>query len=288
MHSKTLANQVAMPVLGFGVYQMKEAQTAQQAVYAAIQAGYRQIDTAASYGNERAVGAGIRQAIADGLVTRAELFVTSKMWVADACPERAAAAINATLDRLGLEYLDLYLLHQPYNDVFAAWRAMEAAYEKGQLRAIGVSNFSISQLANLSAFSKRKPMVNQIEVNPFQQNQALVNYCLAQGVQPVAWAPFAEGKHDLFQQPLLAEIAAAHHKSIAQVILRWCLQRDLLVVAKSSRYERMQENQAVFDFTLTLAELTAISTLDTGQSMFFDHADPAMIDWMATRSVAYE
>ncbi len=194
MEYTELTNTTKMPVLGFGVFQVQEKGAAKQAVIDAIKTGYRLIDTAASYGNEREVGEGISTAIEEGLVTREELFVTSKMWVQDVSADKAASAILASLERLNLEYLDLYLIHQPYNDVFGAWRAMEKAYRAGQLKAIGVSNFDIAQLTNLSEFSEIKPMLNQIEVNPFQQNKKDVAYFSDYGVQTEAWAPFAEGK----------------------------------------------------------------------------------------------
>ncbi|CAH1851964.1 aldo/keto reductase [Convivina praedatoris] len=287
MEYKTLSNQVKIPVLGFGVFQMQEAGEAKQAVFEAIKAGYRLIDTAASYGNEREVGQGIAAAISDGLVKREDLFVTSKMWVADVAPDKAAAAIDASLARLQLDYLDLYLIHQPYNDVFSAWRAMEEAYRLGKLRSIGVSNFDIAQLTNLAEFSEIKPMLNQIEVNPFQQNQKDAEYFEQYGVQVEAWAPFAEGKNGLFENPILQKIAESHQKSIAQVILRWLVQRDIVVLAKSNKSERMQQNLAVLDFDLSMDEMQKIQQLNTGKSMFFDHADPKMIQWMAGREIQY-
>ncbi|WP_349515119.1 aldo/keto reductase [Leuconostoc suionicum] len=288
MEYKELTNNTKMPVLGFGVFQVQEKGAAKQAVINAIKTGYRLIDTAASYGNEREVGEGISTAIEEGLVTREELFVTSKMWVQDVCADKAASAILASLGRLNLEYLDLYLIHQPYNDVFGAWRAMEEAYKTGQLKAIGVSNFDIAQLTNLAEFSEIKPMLNQIEVNPFQQNKKDVAYFSYYGVQTEAWAPFAEGKNGLFSNEILKEIGDKYNKSIAQVVLRWLTQKNIVVVAKSVKPERMAQNLNVFDFKLTDKEMEKIASLDTNISQFFDHADPDMIKWMANREISYD
>ncbi|KMY76857.1 aldo/keto reductase [Leuconostoc mesenteroides] len=288
MEYTELTNTTKMPVLGFGVFQVQEKGAAKQAVIDAIKTGYRLIDTAASYGNEREVGEGISTAIEEGLVTREELFVTSKMWVQDVSADKAASAILESLERLNLEYLDLYLIHQPYNDVFGAWRAMEKAYRAGQLKAIGVSNFDIAQLTNLSEFSEIKPMLNQIEVNPFQQNKKDVAYFSDYGVQTEAWAPFAEGKNGLFSNEILKEIGDKYNKSIAQVVLRWLTQRHIVVVAKSVQPERMAQNLNVFDFKLTDKEMEKIASLDTNISQFFDHADPEMIKWMANREISYD
>jgi len=288
MEYTKLTNNTKMPVLGFGVFQVQEKGAAKQAVIDDIKTGYRLIDTAASYGNEREVGEGISTAIEEGLVTREELFVTSKMWVQDVSADKAASAILASLERLNLEYLDLYLIHQPYNDVFAAWRAMEEAYRTGQLKAIGVSNFDIGQLTNLAEFSEIKPMLNQIEVNPFQQNKKDVAYFSDYGVQTEAWAPFAEGKNGLFSNEILKEIGDKYNKSIAQVVLRWLTQRNIVVVAKSVKPERMAQNLNVFDFELTDKEMEKIDSLDTNISQFFDHADPDMIKWMANREISYD
>lgn len=288
MEYTELTNTTKIPVLGFGVFQVQEKGAAKQAVIDAIKTGYRLIDTAASYGNEREVGEGISTAIEEGLVTREELFVTSKMWVQDVSADKAASAILASLERLNLEYLDLYLIHQPYNDVFGAWRAMEKAYRAGQLKAIGVSNFDIAQLTNLSEFSEIKPMLNQIEVNPFQQNKKDVAYFSDYGVQTEAWAPFAEGKNGLFSNEILKEIGDKYNKSIAQVVLRWLTQRHIVVVAKSVQPERMAQNLNVFDFKLTDKEMEKIASLDTNISQFFDHADPEMIKWMANREISYD
>lgn len=283
MDMRKLRNDVDVPALGFGVFQVTEEGAAKQAVYDAIKAGYRLIDTATSYGNEAEVGAGIQAAIDDGLVTRDDLFVTSKLWVEDVTADKAPQAIKASLNRLNLEYLDLLLIHQPYNDIFGAWRAMEDAYDNGLVRSIGVSNFDEAQVTNLAEFSRIKPMVDQIEVNPFCQNIDKVQYLQDYGVQVEAWAPFAEGKHDLFKNEKLQAIGDKYNKSIAQVILRWLYQRDIIPLAKSVKPERMDQNLSVLDFQLSDEDMQEIATMDTKESQFFDHHDPKMIKWMASR-----
>ncbi|GAA6237184.1 aldo/keto reductase [Apilactobacillus micheneri] len=287
MNYRNLPNQVKIPSLGFGVFQISEKGATKQAVLDAIKSGYRLIDTAASYGNEREVGEGIKEAIAQGIVTRDDLFITSKLWVDDVSATKTPQAIKDSLNRLQLDYLDLLLIHQPYNDVFGAWRAMEDAYSKGSLKAIGVSNFDIAQITNLAEFSKIKPMVDQIEVSPFEQNIEKVNYLNDYGVQVEAWAPFAEGKHDLFKNELLQEIGDKYNKSIAQVILRWLCQRDIIPLSKSVKAERMEQNIDVLDFKLSDEDMNKIATLDRKESQFFDHHDPDMIKWMASRTIEY-
>lgn len=283
MDMRKLTNDVKIPSLGFGVFQVTEEDAARQAVYDAIKAGYRLLDTATSYGNEEEVGAGIQDAINDGLVTREDLFVTSKLWVEDVTADKAPQAIKNSLNRLNLEYLDLLLIHQPYNDIFGAWRAMEDAYDKGLVRSIGVSNFDEAQVTNLAEFSNIKPMVDQIEVNPFCQNIDKVQYLQDYGVQVEAWAPFAEGQHDLFKNEKLQAIGDKYNKSIAQVILRWLYQRDIIPLAKSVKPERMDQNLSVLDFELSDEDMQEIATMDTKESQFFDHHDPKMIKWMASR-----
>jgi 2,5-diketo-D-gluconate reductase A len=283
MEFRTLGNSTKMPILGFGVYQVKDANEATEAVLNAIHAGYRLIDTAASYGNERAVGEAIKRTD----VAREELFITSKLWVQDAGYEKTTQAIKDSLKRLQLNYLDLYLIHQPFNDVFGSWRAMIDAQKAGLIKEIGVSNFSISQLTNLAEFTGVKPSINQIEVNPFNQNNSSVAYFSDYGVQVEAWAPFAEGRNGLFSNETLKKIGDTHHKSIAQVVLRWLIQRGLVVVAKSSQPKRMAQNIDVLDFKLTDAEMTAISELNVGKSQFFAHDDPEIIKWMASRTIDY-
>ena len=287
MNKRTLANNVTIPTLGFGVFQVPNQGAAKQAVIDSIKTGYRLIDTAASYGNEREVGEGIKAAIEEGIVKREDLFITSKLWVHDVTATKAPKAIQDSLDRLQLDYLDLLLIHQPYNDVFGAWKAMEEAYEKGLVKSIGVSNFDNAQITNLAEFNDIKPMVAQIEVNPFCQNIEKVQYMQNYGVQIEAWAPFAEGKHDLFKNELLQSIGDKYNKSIAQVVLRWLYQRDIIPLAKSVKPERMQQNIDVLDFELSDEDMEQIKTLDTNQSQFFDHHDPKMIKWMAGRTIEY-
>lgn len=268
-----------MPVAGFGVFQIPDAAECERSVRDAIEAGYRLIDTAASYLNEAAVGRALR---ASG-VARKELFVTSKLWLQDAGYERTRLAIDRSLDRLQLEQLDLFLIHQPFGDVHGSWRAMEEALKAGRLRAIGVSNFHPDRLADIQAFNEVPPAVNQVEVNPFHQQAESLSFMRDNGVQAQAWAPFAEGRNQLFQNPLLAGIGRKHGKSVGQVVLRWLVQRGVAVLAKSVRRERMAENLAIFDFQLDEADMAAVATLETGQSSFFSHRDPAIVKWMAGR-----
>lgn len=281
MQDVTLSNGMKMPILGYGVFQIADEAECERCVVDAVQAGYRLIDTAASYKNEVAVGRGLK---CSG-VSRDQLFVTSKLWVEDAGYERARAAIDASLKRLALDYLDLFLIHQPFSDVYGAWRAMEEAHRAGKLRAIGVSNFQSDRLMDLAAFNEIRPAVNQIEVNPFHQQDDSVNFMRGLGVQPEAWAPFAEGRNNLFQNDLLVKIARGHDKSVGQVVLRWLVQRGVVALAKSVRKERMLENLAVFDFELTDADMESIATLETGTSSFFSHRDPAIVKWMSERKL---
>lgn len=270
----TLNNGVTMPQLGFGVFQVPDLDDCEAAVTAALKAGYRLIDTATAYQNEEAVGRAIKKS---GL-KREDLFITSKLWVSDFTYERAQRGIDASLKRLGLDYMDLYLLHQPYGDTMGAWRALEEAYHAGKIRAIGVSNFYADQLKNLELTMTVQPAVNQIEVNPWYQQTDEVNFNQHEQVRVEAWAPFAEGKHDIFNQPTIQAIAEAHHKTTGQVILRWLLQRGITVIPKSVHPERMAENMAVFDFELSTSEMAALASLDTGVSQFFDHRDPVTIE----------
>lgn len=279
MHHITLNNGIAMPILGFGVFQIPDPAECERSVVDAIGAGYRLIDTAASYQNEAAVGTGIRH----GGVARSDLFVTSKLWVQDTGYEATARAIDNSLRRLQMDYLDLYLIHQPFGDVHGSWRAMQEALKAGKLRAIGVSNFAPDRLADLMAFNDIAPAVNQIEINPFHQQAFATAFMAENKVQAEAWAPFAEGKNDLFHNPVLAGIAAKYGKSIGQVVLRWLVQRNIVALAKTVRRQRMEENLDVFDFVLTDADLLAIATLEIGSSSFFSHQDPAIVKWMSER-----
>ncbi|WP_312436235.1 aldo/keto reductase [Janthinobacterium sp.] len=281
MQHVTLNNGITMPVLGFGVFQIPDPAECERSVIEAIGAGYRLIDTAASYMNEAAVGNGLRHSG----VARQELFITSKLWVQDTGYERTRDAIDASLRRLQLDYLDLFLIHQPYGDVHGSWRAMQDAYRAGKLRAIGVSNFQSDRLMDIIAFNDIAPAVNQIEVNPFHQQADSVAFMQEHGVQAQAWAPFAEGHNQLFGNPVLLGIAGKYGKSAGQVVLRYLVLRGIAVLAKTVRPERMLENLAVFDFDLDEADMGAIATLETGASSFFSHRDPAIVKWMSERKL---
>lgn len=277
----TLNNGVQMPVLGFGVFQVPDPAECERSVRDAIDVGYRLLDTAASYGNEEAVGAAIK---AHG-IDRSELFVTTKLWVEDASYEGAKAAFERSINKLELDYLDLWLIHQPYGDVYGAWRAMEELHRAGRIRAIGVSNFYPDRLVDFVLHNEISPAVNQIEIHPFHQQEDAQKVLEEYKVQPEAWGPFAEGKNGLFSNDLLQSIARKHGKSIAQVVLRWLNQRGIVAIPKSVRKERMAENFAIFDFQLDNDDLAAIATLDQKASSFFDHRDPAMVKWLGTRKL---
>ncbi|MBZ5962897.1 aldo/keto reductase [Leuconostoc gasicomitatum] len=269
----TFENGVKIPKLGFGVFQINDLKQTEETVEKAINKGYRLFDTAAAYGNESAVGLAINKSS----IPREDFFITTKLWIQDYSYENAKKAIDNTLQKMQLEYLDLYLLHQPYGDVFGAWRALEEAHKNGKIRAIGVSNFEPFQLENLSLFNDIKPMVNQIEINPWEQNKKTVAYNQENGILSEAWAPFAEGKNNLFSNKSLQEIADVHSKNVGQVVLRWLLQRDIIVIPKTIHENRMIENINVFDFELTDSEMAQISDLDLKQSQFFDHQDPKAV-----------
>lgn len=270
-----------MPIAGYGVFQIADAQECSRCVVDAIQVGYRLIDTAASYMNEAAVGQGIEQSG----VAREQLFVTSKLWVQDTGYERTQKAIDESLRRLQLDYLDLYLIHQPFGDVHGSWRAMQDANRSGKLRAIGLSNFQPDRLMDITVFNEIKPAVNQIEVNPFQQQEEGTAFMRELGVQAEAWAPFAEGRNNLFQNELLQGIANKYGKTIGQVVLRWVVQLGVVVLAKSVRKERMVENLAIFDFELDEDDMAKIKTLNTDTSSFFSHRDPSIVKWMSERKL---
>jgi 2,5-diketo-D-gluconate reductase A len=267
-----LNNGVKMPVLGFGVYQVPAEQT-EQVVSDALAVGYRSLDTAAAYQNEEAVG----RAIAASGISRSELFVTTKLWIQDVGEGNARRAFEASLKRLGLDYVDLYLIHQPFGDYYSSWRAMQEINREGLAKAIGVSNFCPDRLVDLIANNEITPAVDQIETHPFNQRTADQELMREHGVQIESWGPFAEGQNNIFSDPVLSEIGAAHGKSVAQVVLRWLIQRDVIVIPKSVRPERMRENIDVFDFELTDDDMARIAGLDTGATLFFNHDDPEWV-----------
>ncbi|MCQ1946113.1 MULTISPECIES: aldo/keto reductase [unclassified Arthrobacter] len=272
MENVTLNNGVEMPILGFGVYQVPPDET-EEAVTNALAAGYRSLDTAAAYQNEAAVGRAVQKS---GLA-RNELFITTKLWIQDNGEATTTRAFEASLQNLGTEYVDLYLIHQPFGDVYGEWRVMEQLYSDGAARAIGVSNFAPDRLVDLVIHHDVVPAVNQIETNPFYQ-RAVENQLMSdRGIRHESWAPFAEGKNNLFSDPTLSAVGEAHGKSIPQVVLRWLIQRGIVVIPKSVRPDRMAENFDVFDFELSPQEMAAIADLDTGKSMFFDHRDPEAV-----------
>lgn len=277
MEYVTLNNGVKMPILGFGVYQIKDPKECEQAVADAISVGYRLIDTAASYGNEEAVGRAVRRC----KVPREELFITTKLWISDTSYEGARKAFQKSMDKLGLDYLDLYLIHQPMNDYYGAWRAMTELYKEGKIRAIGVCSFYPDRLADLVAFNEVAPAVNQVETNIFFQQKKAQEVMEEKGVQMESWAPFAEGRGNLFGNPVLKGIGEKYGKSVAQVVLRWQIQRGIVCIPKSVKKERMEQNIQVFDFELSDADMELIAVLDTNCSAFFDHRDPAVIDMLA-------
>lgn len=281
MQTVKLNNGVAMPILGFGVFQVTDAEVCERSVSEAIRVGYRLIDTAASYLNEDAVG----RAIKSSGVAREELFVTTKLWLEDAGYERTMKAFEKSLKRLQLDTLDLYLIHQPYGDVYGSWRAMEELYREGRIRAIGVSNFYPDRIMDLILHNEVVPAVNQIETHPFNQQIETQKFLQENNVQIESWGPFAEGKNNIFQNELLLSIAGKYQKTVAQVILRWLTQRGVVVIPKSVRRERMLENFNIFDFELSAEDMDAIKALDTKVSSFFDHRDPAMVKWLGTRKL---
>jgi 2,5-diketo-D-gluconate reductase A len=276
-----LNNGVEMPMLGFGVFQVPDPNECERSVYDAIQVGYRLIDTAASYMNEEAVGKAIKRSAAP----REELFITTKLWIQDAGFEKTKKAFEKSLKKLQLDYLDLYLIHQPYNDVHGAWRAMEELYEQGKVRAIGISNFQPDRVMDLISFNRIVPAVNQIETHPFHQQIETQKFLQENGIQHESWGPFAEGKNNLFKNELLASIGKKYGKSIAQVVVRWLTQRGIVAIPKSVRKERMEENFNIFDFKLSEEDMQSIQTLDQKTSAFFDHRDPAMVKWLASRKL---
>jgi 2,5-diketo-D-gluconate reductase A len=276
-----LNNGVDIPILGFGVFQITDCDECENCVVEAIQTGYTHIDTAASYRNEEAVGEGIKQSG----VAREKLFITTKLWIQRNGYEGTKQAFENSLKRLQVDYIDLYLIHQPFGDVYGEWRAMEELYQQGKVRAIGVSNFPPDRLMDLMIHNNITPAVNQIEVNPFQQQIDTQKFLLNNTIQVEAWAPFAEGRQNIFQNELLKSIAVKYKKSVAQVILRWLVQRGIIALAKTTNKDRMIENISVFDFELSTEDISAITTLDTKTSSFFDHRNPEMVKWLGNRKL---
>jgi 2,5-diketo-D-gluconate reductase A len=274
-----LNNGVEIPLLGFGVYQVPAEET-EQVVTEALATGYRLLDTAASYGNEEAVGRGI----ANSGIPRSELFVTTKLWIQNGPgEEKAKRAFASSLERLGLDYVDLYLIHQPLGDYYGSWRAMQELNREGLAKAIGVSNFYPDRLVDLIEHNEITPAVNQVETHPFFQRTDYQGLMSEHGVQIESWGPFAEGRNNLFSDPTLSGIAGEHGKSVAQVVLRWLVQRGVIVIPKSVRAERMRENLEVFDFEVSEEQMARIAELDVGKSLFFDHHDPEMVNWLNSR-----
>lgn len=280
MKNITLNNGIEIPILGFGTYQIPDEQ-AETAVLEAINAGYRHIDTAQSYQNESGVGRGMKKSG----IQREKVFLTTKIWVENTSYEGVRDSLQRSLSRLNTDYIDMVLLHQPYNDVYGAWKALEEAQKSGTIHAIGVSNFSVDRAIDLAEFNEVTPQVNQIEVNPFHQQEAAKNVLKDEGIAIEAWAPFAEGKNHIFQNETLKTIGSRYNKSVAQIIIRWLVERNIIVLSKSVNPERMKENLDVFDFSLSPDDMSMIETLNIGESQFFSHADPSIIKWMASRKM---
>lgn len=276
MQTIKLSNGVEMPMEGFGVFQVPEADVCEQAVSDALSVGYRLIDTAAAYFNEEAVGAAIRKSV----IPRKDLFITTKLWIQDAGYENAKKAFQTSLDKLGLDYLDLYLIHQPMSDYYGSWRAMEELYEEGKIRAIGVCNFYPERLADLCVNARIKPMVDQVELHPFFQQTGALENMNEFGIVPEAWGPLAEGKHGIFQDEILTSIAQKYGKTAAKVALRWNTQRGVVIIPKSTHKERMEENLNIWDFTLSDEDMAAISAMDLGHSKIIDHSSAETAKWL--------
>lgn len=283
MQTVTLNNGVKMPLLGFGVYQVPDAEECENAVYEALMAGYHLIDTASGYLNEEAVGRAIKRSG----IPREELFITTKLWVQDAGYERAKAAFAKSLRKLNLDYLDLYLIHQPFGDYYGAWRAMEDLYREGKIKAIGVSNFLPDRLMDLIVHNEIVPAVNQVETHPFYQQVESSAFMKEQGVQHQSWAPFAEGLNNLFGNEVLSRIAMKYNKSVAQVVLRWLIQRDIVAIPKSVHKERIVENFDIFNFELNQEDMEQITALDTGKSLFISYHDPELAKKMGNWKFDY-
>ena len=281
MQKVKLNNGIEMPILGFGVFQIPDEKECEQAVLDAIETGYRLIDTAASYQNEKAVG----KAIKKSSVAREELFITTKLWAEDMGYEKTKLAFQKSLDKLQLDYLDLYLIHQPYGDVFGSWKAMQELHHEGKIKAIGVANFHPDRVMDLIINSGFTPAVNQIETHPFHQQIESHQFLIDNNIQIQSWGPFAEGKNDIFGNVILKTIAEKYDKSVAQVILRWLIQRNIIAIPKSVRKERMEENINIFDFELSETEMLTNQTLDNKTRLFIDHRDPNMVKWISERKL---
>ncbi|MEH7608115.1 aldo/keto reductase, partial [Priestia megaterium] len=275
----TLNNGVEMPILGFGVYLIEDENECEQSVYDALMAGYRLIDTAAAYLNEEAVGRAIKRSG----VPREEIFITTKLWIQDAGYENTKKAFAKSLEKLQVDYLDLYLIHQPFGDIYGSWRAMEELYREGKIRAIGVSNFHMDRLVDLMDHNEVIPAVNQIETHPFTQQVESAKFMKENNVQIESWGPFAQGKHNVFQNEVLVSLAEKHNKSVSQVILRWLTQRGVVVIPKSVRKERIIENFNIFDFELSKEDMETIATLDTKKHLIFDHNNPENVRMIGNR-----
>ncbi|RYY30419.1 MAG: aldo/keto reductase [Chitinophagaceae bacterium] len=282
MQQVRLNNGIEMPILGFGVFQVTDLRECERSVLDAIEAGYRLVDTAASYQNEEAVGNAIRKSG----VPREEIFLTTKLWIQSNGYEGTKKAFDNSLKRLGLDYIDLYLMHQPYGDVHGEWRAMQDLYKQGKARAIGVSNFHSDRLIDLIVHNEIVPAVNQVETHPFHQQIEMQQFLIENTVQIESWGPFAEGKNNIFQNSVLMSIGKRYNKSVAQVVLRWLTQRGIIAIPKSVRKERIVENFNIFDFELSADEMEEIKVLNTHSSSFFDHRDPAMVKWLGERQLA--
>lgn len=281
MQKVILNNGVEMPILGFGVFQVTDLQECERGVIDAISSGYRLIDTAASYMNEEAVG----KAIKKSGVAREELFITTKLWIEQTGFDNTKTAFEKSLKNLQTDYLDLYLIHQPYGDIYGSWRAMEELFQEGRIKALGVSNFQPDRIMDLIIHTKIKPAVNQVETHPYNQQIETQKFLIENNIQIESWGPFAEGKNNIFKNELLVSIAGKYNKSVAQVILRWLTQRGIIGIPKSVRKERMVENFNILDFELNSEDMESIISLDTKKSLFFDHRDPAMVKWLGTRKL---
>lgn len=281
METVKLNNSIEMPILGFGVFQVTDAKECERSVLDAIQTGYRLIDTAAAYMNEESVGKAIKQSG----VPREDLFVTTKLWVQDTGYEKTKKAFDKSLKKLGLDYLDLYLIHQPFGDVHGSWRAMEELYKEGKTKSIGISNFQQDRVVDLIIFNEVVPAVNQIETHPFNQQIVAQKFLQENNVQIESWGPFAEGKNNIFKNELLISITEKYNKTVAQVILRWLIQRGVVVIPKSVHKERIIENFNVFDFELSNEDINAIVSLDKKESSFFSHRDPEIVKWIGNRKL---